>query len=307
MKSDLYKSRSISSCLKKAMIMMLDNLSEIFRITWIPLLLLSIFFTGVLCSFTPNKQLLDWSNNHLALSFLLLIANYIAFSFCILWSFAKSYSFVNGLYLKDNLKRCFIPFLFSLAFGYLIISCFAGNIHKWIIIGITVIHFSSKSTNILIWLSSCFATIIICGAILPLQYAFTRYIIDSKMKLSNIFKIEYKIGLHYWGYLFVSTLITTLIMALITIVIATPLAIIFFANICNSYGIITGDSDGTPSYFNILLFITSIACSFIILFISLWQLYTNCYICGSIKTRYTKKQNHEETEKQYEATENIIY
>lgn len=294
MKSKLYVNRSISACLKETTTMLLSNLTDILKNTWIPLLSLAAFFTCILFTIIPNKALYDWSNTHLVLSFSLLIAIYIAFFVCILWSLAKSFSFINGFGLKDNLKRCSIPVLLFLALGCFIISCLGGNIHKLIYLTINTLHVSSEYTGILTGIFTCVVMIIVGCVILPFQYAFTHYIIDSKIKLRNILKKEYCIGLHYWGYLFLSTLITTLIVAIISIVIATPLVIIICADLSNSYGIIMGDTDGTPSYFNLLIFFTSIVCSFIILYILLWQLYTNCYICGTINLRYTEKLNHKQ-------------
>ena len=284
----------MSSCLKEATTMFLNNLTDILKNTWMSLLALVVFFTGILFTIIPNKALYDWSNNHLVLSFSILIAIYIAFFLCILWGVAKSFSFINGFGLKYNLKRCFIPVLLFLVFGYFIISCLDGNIHNLIYLSVNKLHGSSVVKGILTEIFSCVTIIIVGSAILPFQYAFTHYIIDSKVKLKDILKKEYCIGLHYWGHLFLTTLITTLIVAVISIVIATPLAIIICADLSNSYGIIMGDADGAPSYFNLLIFFTSIVCSFIILYILLWQLYVNCYICGTINLRYTEKRNHKQ-------------
>lgn len=275
--------------------MVLDNLWNIIKTTWKPLFILSISFTGILFSYIPNKSLYDWSDVHLLLSFLLLLTNYIVFFISILWSFAKSFSFVNGFNIKYNFKRCFIPFLFYLAFVFFIASCFFGNIHKWIYMAITALHISSELINTLTWTISSLVVLIIGCIILPLQYAFTHYIINSKVKLINILKTEYWIGLHYWGYLFLSNLITTLIIAVFSIVVAVPLAIIIFADIYNSYGILIGDSNKTPSYFYMLLIVTSMVCSIIIFSISLWHLYTNCYICSSINIQHAQKSNYQKT------------
>lgn len=306
-KNNLYVNRSISACLKDATTMFLNNLSNILKKMWVPQLFISIFFTCIILSFTPNKQLYDWSTTHGLLSFLILIASYIAFFFCMLWSMAKSYMFMNGTSFKGSLKRCTTPFILFLVLSYLIFSCVFGNTHKWIISGIVTLHISAKMTDILTCAISCLTVIIIASVIIPFQYALTHYILDTNVKLYNVFKKEYVIGLHYWGFLFLSALMTTLIIAILSSVIVMPIVIILFANISNTYGIINGDTDGVPNYFYMLLIITSMVCTFIISHLLLWQLYVNCYICGTINIRYKEKCNQEKIVNQYETTKNTIH
>ena len=59
MKSNLYVNRSMSSCLKEATTMFLNNLTDILKNTWMSLLALAVFFTGILFTIIPNKALYD--------------------------------------------------------------------------------------------------------------------------------------------------------------------------------------------------------------------------------------------------------
>ena len=102
-------------------------------------------------------------------------------------------------------------------------------------------------------------------------------------------------------------MITTLIVGVLAAIIMTPLTIILFANIQNTLGIINGDMDGTPSGFYFMLITTSIVCCFITTFISLWQLLSTCYVCGSITVHEAEKNRQAKEINQHETTENLIY
>lgn len=307
MKDSIYVNRSVSACLKEATTMAFSNLKTILFNTWLPLLLVSISFTGILLSFTPNKQIYDLGNANIWLSLLFLVAMYILLFVSWLWTAAKAFAIVNGEKTKNNLKRCIAPIIVLVAFSLAVKSCLTGTIYETVNKWLTTFSMSEQATSGLALILLISVIAIVAALLLPLLYAFTHCILEQKESLASAFKSGYKTGIRHWGFLFLSTMITTLIVGVLAAIIMTPLTIILFANIQNTLGIINGDMDGTPSCFYFMLITTSIVCCFITTFISLWQLLSTCYVCGSITVHETEKNRQAKEINQHETTENLIY
>ena len=271
------------------------------------MLLVSISFTGILLSFTPNKQIYDLGNANIWLSLLFLVAIYILLFVSWLWTAAKAFAIVNGEKTKNNLKRCIAPIIVLVAFSLAVKSCLTGTIYETVNKWLTTFNMSEQATSGLALILLISVIAIVAALLLPLLYAFTHYILEQKEGLASVFKSGYKTGIRHWGFLFLSTMITTLIVGVLAAIIMTPLTIILFANIQNTLGIINGDMDGTPSGFYFMLVTTSIVCCFITTFVSLWQLLSACYVCGSITVHEAEKNRQAKEINQHETTENLIY
>ena len=147
MKDSIYVNRSVSACLKEATAMAFSHLKTILFTTWLPLLLVSISFTGILLSFTPNKQIYDLGNANIWLSLLFLVAMYILLFVSWLWTAAKAFAIVNGEKTKNNLKRCIAPIIVLVAFSLAVKSCLTGAIYETVNKWLTTFNMSEQATS----------------------------------------------------------------------------------------------------------------------------------------------------------------
>lgn len=188
MKDSIYVNRSVSACLKEATAMAFSHLKTILFTTWLPLLLVSISFTGILLSFTPNKQIYDLGNANIWLSLLFLVAMYILLFVSWLWTAAKAFAIVNGEKTKNNLKRCIAPIIILVAFSLAVKSCLTGAIYETVNKWLTTFNMSEQATSGLTLILLISVIAIVAALLLPLLYAFTHYILERKEGLASVFK-----------------------------------------------------------------------------------------------------------------------
>lgn len=101
-------------------------------------------------------------------------------------------------------------------------------------------------------------------------------------------------GFRHWGYLLLTLLISGLIMFLLSLVICVPLYICLYALFANQIGIESGDPDGLPSSFPMILFFVGMLTSVIWIFVQLWQTYALAYAHGAILDRDRRKKEMKE-------------
>lgn len=105
-----------------------------------------------------------------------------------------------------------------------------------------------------------------------------------------------KTGFKHWGYLFLTLLMSSLIMALLSLVLGIPLYICLYGLVKNDLGIAVGDPTGLPESFPIIIFFVGTLTAFIFLFVQLWQTYALAYAHGAILTREQSKAEQKRLE-----------
>lgn len=96
-------------------------------------------------------------------------------------------------------------------------------------------------------------------------------------------------GLKHWGYLFYTLFISSIIMLLLALVVSIPLNISLYALYANHTGMATGDPNGLPAAFPLLLVFVGMLTSFVMLFVQVWQTFALAYAHGAIYTRDQRK------------------
>lgn len=285
MKELIYTSRSISGCLKEAAIVALSNLKRILKHTALPIFFLSVALTIVLLSFVPNKQIHDYGITHLWGTFIMLIVSYTMLVASAIWTISSAFRLINGTPKKVNLLRAA-----TIMFVLMILGIICWGLCKLILLGVMAMHLSA-TTSLIVSLVAIGLFLVLCLVfLLPFHYSFTHYLIEPSMKLRNLLMPDYAIGLRHWGFIFLSRLVTNIIIGVLVFVAMTPLVIIMFANLQNALGTLNGDTDGTPGYFQILLIVSSIMCCFISITISLWGIFVASYVYGSIATQEVERK-----------------
>lgn len=110
-----------------------------------------------------------------------------------------------------------------------------------------------------------------------------------------------KTGFCHWGYLFLTLLMSGLIMMALSLVLAIPLYICIYGLISNHLGMMAGDPSGLPASFPIILFFVGLLTAFIFLFAQLWQTYAFAYAHGAILTRELRRAEEKKAAREEKA------
>lgn len=121
---------------------------------------------------------------------------------------------------------------------------------------------------------------------IPLLNVIMEIMLEEKPRLGRALKT----GFRHWGYLFLTLLLSGLIMLLLSLILGIPLNICLYGLIKNKIGLEIGDPSGLPSSFPIILFFVGMFTGFIFLFVQLWQTYAFAFAHGSILIRDKRKE-----------------
>lgn len=127
---------------------------------------------------------------------------------------------------------------------------------------------------------------------IPLLNVMMEIMLEEHPKVGEALKTGFK----HWGYLFLTLLMSGLIMMALSLVLAIPLYICIYGIISNHLGMLAGDPSGLPASFPVILFFVGMLTAFIFLFAQLWQTYAFAYAHGAILSReeYRAKEKEEE-------------
>ena len=127
---------------------------------------------------------------------------------------------------------------------------------------------------------------------IPLLNVMMEIMLEEHPKVGRALKTGFK----HWGYLFLTLLMSGLIMMALSMVLAIPLYICIYGIISNHLGMLAGDPSGLPASFPVILFFVGMLTAFIFLFAQLWQTYAFAYAHGAILSReeYRAKEKEEE-------------
>lgn len=297
METELYKVRSLSSCMKAAYDMFSTNIRTIFRRTWIPALVFSIFSAIATTIFykVPFNSLTAGTA----------IASFIVFLFCIgvlmtsVWFDAIIISLLNGNSMKANLPRV-------IRLTLLIIGItFAISIVTSVIALIPTINSGKMINPGVVGLSviiSCLIYGVFVIVLLPTLYSSMKYLMEPEQKVFSVLGKPYGAGWRHWGYIFMLCLLAGIIVSIIYLIVGLPMSIITIAFSINAGGLALGDPSGLPGYFPILTFFSSLISSFIMIYVGAWVTIIGYYAYGHIETR-ERERSERKTAVQKTSTE----
>jgi hypothetical protein len=122
-------------------------------------------------------------------------------------------------------------------------------------------------------------------ALLPLAYVIMRYLYDRKATFWRELPHTYATGLRHIGFIFLTTLLISIIVGVVAMVTSIPLCILHIANILSLSGVAMGDPSGLPSYFLPLLFITTFLVSILAWYLNIFETLTYLFMYGSIESQ----------------------
>ncbi len=145
--------------------------------------------------------------------------------------------------------------------------------------------------------------------LLPYIYVSMKYVVETKSHFRHLIFKGWLKGMRHWGYIFVTTLLLYICLAIIGIIIYIPLYICGMAFYMSANGMAQGDPSGVPSYFTILVFLIIVLTYFVYLFISVYAFTVFYYMYGNIETYEREKEMQQLPIEPAvdETTENTVY
>lgn len=295
MEIEIYKYRSVKSCLRDAYATLTENLKPILKKTWWVVLLGAIALAFTTYFFLPNKALHDWGAENQLASFAvqtLVYAATMVFGFCLLTAF---WHIINGRRWRENLPRVIITQLINVAIGYLL-SALAQLLAKWLLATPEALQQQqfTESGSVAFGLSVIGLVMVALVVCIPLCYTFTRFMMGKHW----LPFAGYGRGFRYWGTIFITLLLVYLLAIVLLTVISLPGVILVTAQLYSQLGALGGDPLNVPGYFTPLLMGTLTLFFFVAGYIALWAQMACAFLYGSIETQQAEKIKHDREDNQ---------
>ena len=136
----------------------------------------------------------------------------------------------------------------------------------------------------------CLVSLVIGLLMVPFAFSFTKYVVDTQSRVRDMFFRTYKQGLRHWGYIFVTLVVSGLLMSLVVVLFCLPLIIIYMALFLNVQGMAQGDASGLPGGFLWLVYFVTLATCFVLSFVVVFFAYVCYYMYGTVETREKERE-----------------
>ncbi len=287
MELNINQYHSIKDCLGSAYSAIKNNVKTIMRKTWWVVLIEALVMAVVCYFFLPNKPLHDWGEENEVASFVIQTIVYLAGIVMNIIMLASFWRLINEKKFTTNLCRTLVVTL-----SYIIIGILAFVVFKllanWMTPTPTMAEEVPSPESImtkLIFLTIGILMVFII-VVTPLTYSFARYMMEDRRLPWG----KYGTGFKYWGTLFVTQMLVSIITSIILVLIALPLDILVGAQFLSQLGGLDGDPIDVPSYFTPLLLATLTIFFFVAAYFILWIHIVFAYQYGSIETQQREKK-----------------
>lgn len=289
-KEMIYKSRGFSSCINSAYHLMGDNMKSIIRSTWLPVLLVSLLSGMIAVLNIPSSDVFTFGITHFGLYVTLFIVGILGILACSIWLVSRLMSMLNDLPRRWNFKRVLLATLYIILIDILVTIIITAAFYAGVrMTGGNPLLFLMDN-----WLVILAVAVIVLLALLPFCYIVMRYLYDKDARFWLDFSKSYKTGARHLGFIFITTLLTSIIVGVIIMVATIPLGILNIANLLSNLGQQMGDPATLPGYFLPLLFITTVLITMVLLYIYMFQMIVYLFIYGSIE-KEEEERHHMET------------
>lgn len=275
-----YKKRSFRSCISSAYKSVIDNIRKTTRENWKLFLVIS-FALGLFQTWG-----LTLSSGILYTGFkfkpLPLVLYCIAIFILYLVISARAFSILNKHKLTWNTLRL----LKTLPVTFVFLLCYA------VVFAVTAYLYIANSNNPanipllnIIGIALLLLPVLYIFS-LPLSFVYTKYLVEEKAKINNMFFREYMNGLRNWGFLFTTQFLGGLCIILFEATICLPDHLLTLA--CNISYIGTSsfeDPSGLPEYFYILTALTKTVFYFVRIYVWIFVIYIFYYSYQTIILR----------------------
>lgn len=283
METELYKRRSVSSCIKAAFDLFSTNAWSILRKTWKPALVLSLLLSLTTVLASPQALLATGLHmaEHPTLLYAAMLGSVLLVLVAYIWFLAAVMGLLNGQSMDTNLPRMARLVLTMTGLGIALTLATLG-----ISFGI---GFSTGGHDQLgklalggvIAYGLMFVELLV---LLPLAYSSMKYCMEPQQRVGTVFGRPLLTGFHHWGYLFLTALLVAIITLILSCIFMLPLAILYLAGMVNTSGMLLGDPSLLPAWFGPLNFVVGAMCQFADCYVMVWVLMVFHYAYGHIET-----------------------
>lgn len=290
---ELFKHRSVTSCMNEAYCLMADHFKDMMKHTWMAVL--PCAFLTALAAYlrTPNKALHDWGEANPILSFSLQSIVYVCLIVAGLIVGAAFWKWVTDKAFSHCLKRFTLVSVCSFFFVMIggIILC-AAIMALGSALGIDTL---TGAHSIGISLSILLLMVFIVLLLLPLAYITPRYMLLEKGEPTKIGK-SMKTGFRHGGAIFKLGFLGSLLVTIGDILLSIPMSIMSGAQVFSQLGALDGDPTGVPDYFAPLYIVVSTLAFFIYNYLNSWLFISFIYLYGCIENDEKEKMELKQQE-----------
>ncbi len=297
-KEELFKSRSHKATIAAAYTTFTSNYKQIFKHTWPFALALALVAPAyMLYGIMHQKDMV--STGYIATNIALLVVFFVVS----LAFYARLSMLVNQQNMKWNATRWVKTFLWQLLI-FIGIVAITGAISALVAMGImpddnaatvntdpVAAQVAANEAMLKMIVFAVIITLLLSLLTMPYLPVLMKYVADPTSKIRKLFFKQYGVYMHYWGYIFITLLITTICVGLVTFVIALPMIIIMLASHISHMGVVNGDAAGVPAYFPWMAYGVGVLTYFIYIFINVFTFFVIYYIYGSIEAKEKDKKN----------------
>jgi hypothetical protein len=291
MENKLFKIRSVSACLSAAYSLLTSNFKTLFKRLWLPGLALALSLGIYMLSAMSidNPQVVQGAGVSPA-GVIGMALSLAAVVVCLFWFYAWLLPMLNSQSPKWNLVRL-IKFAVAYLIFLIVITLVAILVMVAVSAGTGAVSGGISSGGAIVLTFIC--VLVFCVALIviliPLVYTVMKYLMEPKMSLWAIVGKPYKTGFRHWGFIFGSLFLSYIIYYVIYLVAFIPVIILAVACYINGEGMLSGDPSGMPGILSVALVLVCTLSFFVIVFVSLWQLFVGYYVYGSIEARESMK------------------
>ncbi len=273
---DLFKYRSITSCMKASYNELTSHSASLLRKTWWAVLAYAVVMATCIYFRFPNKALHDWGEGSPMTSFVLQSIVYALTTVTSILTGATFWSWVNKRRLWWNLKHYFIISLVADAVvgGVAVGTSWAGMTLGGTAFKVPVVIFSAVAT---------------IAVLVPFGYLQPRVMLlgaGEKLRPWH----SYLTGFRYGGGIFMLGFLGALITGIVACILFLPGVILFGAQTISQLGALDGDPLGTPSYFTPLLLVVTSALLFVFQYVGFWLSLAFAHLYGAYSTQEAAKE-----------------
>lgn len=296
MELNLYKSRSITSCLKASYNLITDGIKPLLKQSWWTVLTFAVLMAIATFLRLPNKTLHEWGQSNEWISFILQTIIYLLAILASIATGTVLWNWLNGKGFKKNTIVFFIFTIFVIVSSTIWMKLFA-------FLGVSVSSFFSSDSTNNITPTGILANdgILFCGVVslqlflLPSEYVLCKVMMKSDDEKNKYLK-TYLTGLRHLGGFILLSILTDIISSITILIICIPAILLMLAQSIAQIGALLSDPLNLPGYFTCLILFLLTAAYFISTYIIYWACLAALYLYGSYETQDIEKKLIEQDE-----------
>lgn len=273
--NELFKIRSVTSCMKEAYRMETKELKALIKKTWWAMLACAFLCALTLYFRTPNKALHDWGEGSPTVAFITQTAIY---GLCFLstflpgtavwkWITGKKWGSTLATYSVLRLLNILVAMVFAVLFTYV----FRATVTGWAL-----------------GTACALVGFVLC---LPFAYVIPHFLLHDRKERKTLWK-AWSCGLMNLGRLFLLGFLSYLILFVLECIVAIPGIILMGAQLLSQIGALEGDPTGVPGYFTPLFIGVLTILFFVTLYLTTWIDLAYMFLNTSITTEEKDKANN---------------